>query len=259
MDQLDASEPEVAAALLKWGLAQLQAEDSSDIAKLRQTVDFGLKSIRFTQLDAKQFANLCQGDLGLVLSGEEKFQILDCIVQNKWDEMPVQLGPLHSTLRTRLSFSLDLKMHFADLVSAKGLVDSNWIPLSVDKRVCFVGLRFVPSDLTAAACANLKPSCMKVQVKSCGSEVILGKCNPDNDVFKLDKDCVLNAGCLYKLRFEFPKGNGSGLKKLHATYKIDAECKPKVEWEDGQVLTVSINLSNAVGVNVAELMFKRLE
>lgn len=123
MDQLDASEPEVAAALLQWGRAQVAADghDPSDPTKLRQKVDRCLKLIRFAQLDAVQFNKLCEGDLGLVLSWQEKFQLINCVVHRNWATMPLQLRPPRATLRTRLSFSLELDMKFFDLVCAKQL------------------------------------------------------------------------------------------------------------------------------------------
>jgi BTB And C-terminal Kelch len=256
MDQLDASEAEVTAALLKWGRAQLQA-DGQDPSQLQPIVAACLKSIRFNQLDAKQFADLCLGDLGLVLSGDEKFQLLNCIVQKDWSKMPAQLGPLHPVLRTRLSFSLELKMQIADLVCGRRLqTEFDRICVTSDKRVCFVGLRFELSELSAAACANVRPSCLRV-VKAARPDFFLCKCNPDGSIFRLERDCVFEAGFRYEIRFEFPKGL---LRKLHASFQVDADCcQPKVQWDDGQLLTLAVNSTPAVGVNVSELMFKRLE
>jgi hypothetical protein len=98
LDQLDVSETEAVKALLKWGRAQLEASGhtSSDNTNklLRDKIDSSLKCIRWSHFNAKQFAELCQGEFGLVLSSEERLKIYECIALNQWGSMPPQLaGP----------------------------------------------------------------------------------------------------------------------------------------------------------------------
>lgn len=110
LDKLDASEPQVATALLKWGRAQVEADgdDPADDDKLRLKVDSCLKCIRFAQFDSAQFAEFYRGEFGRILNGEEKFQIIECISLKDWEKMPVHLGPVSFTPRTRQIFSIEM-------------------------------------------------------------------------------------------------------------------------------------------------------
>jgi hypothetical protein len=96
LDQMEASEQEVVAALLRWGKAQVAADAKdvdSDGNKLRQKLDSCVNLVRYNVLKSKEFVDLCQGDLGQVLSWEEKFKVLGCFVQEDWKLMPTHLGP----------------------------------------------------------------------------------------------------------------------------------------------------------------------
>jgi BTB And C-terminal Kelch len=99
MDKLNATEKEVVVALLRWGNAQVTADgdDPATGGKLREKLDTSLNLIRYSQLTSKDFSDLCQGELGQVLTGEEKFQILNCIVQKKrtvdLDTSPLKISP----------------------------------------------------------------------------------------------------------------------------------------------------------------------
>ena len=96
LDKLDMSETQVLEALLKWGRAQVDAEghDPTDGTSLRKEVESSLKCIRFNQFTQKQFAEACRDDLGLVLSADEKFQIIECINLEQWEKMPAHLMPV---------------------------------------------------------------------------------------------------------------------------------------------------------------------
>lgn len=91
MNQMEASEQEVVAALLRWGKAQVAADCKnldSDGIELRQKLDSCVNLVRYNELKSKEFGDLCQGDLGQVLSWEEKFKVLGCFVQEDWKLMP---------------------------------------------------------------------------------------------------------------------------------------------------------------------------
>jgi hypothetical protein len=144
MDRLDASELQVVAALLNWGRAQVaadgDADESSDDVKLRRKIAASLNVIRFAQFDSKQFIELCQGDLGRILNGEEKFKILECISLSDCKTMPVNLGPLSNTPRIRQTFSIEMTCATVNVNKVTSQPFSGYFTFEVYKDVEFLGI-----------------------------------------------------------------------------------------------------------------------
>lgn len=92
---LNVVEADLLTALIKWGKFQLQ-QDGDDMKSLREKILPGLQKIIFESLTHEEFTQLCQKELGAVLSGDEKCSIFMSITTGAWilsDVAPSKLNP----------------------------------------------------------------------------------------------------------------------------------------------------------------------
>jgi hypothetical protein len=100
LECLNVVEADLVKALINWGKFQLQQDKLSirDHDNFRSKILFGLKQIRFESIGHKEFAQLCQKELGFALSGDEKCAIFMSIITGDWmatDVAPFKLAPRH--------------------------------------------------------------------------------------------------------------------------------------------------------------------
>lgn len=83
---LNVVEADLLTALIKWGKSQLQQDEADDgyMKSLREKILPGLQKIRFESLTHEEFTQLCQKELGAVLSGDEKCSIYMSITTGVW-------------------------------------------------------------------------------------------------------------------------------------------------------------------------------
>lgn len=144
LECLNVIELDLVEALIKWGKFQLHQEKLNfrDYDNLRRKILFGLKQIRFESIGHKEFAQLCQKELGFALSGDEKCAIFMSIITGDWmatDVAPLKLTPRHSPY-TMCDVPFD-RDHAKD---AKYLNysgnKSDLLIFTVDKATTFAGL-----------------------------------------------------------------------------------------------------------------------
>jgi hypothetical protein len=101
MDCMNINEADVVRALTKWGNFQMYQNGDDPEANLRSKVLPGLGKIRFGSLTQQELVQLCQEELGKVLSGDEKSAIFMSIISGNWELMPsdvispTKLAPRH--------------------------------------------------------------------------------------------------------------------------------------------------------------------
>jgi hypothetical protein len=268
LDKLDMSETEVLEALLKWGRAQVDAEghDPTEDTRLRKKVESSLTCIRFNQFTQRQFAELCGGDLGLVLSGEEKFQIINCIILEQWKKMPAHLKPVtqHGP-RTmhNLSFVVTVTPVYKCMrkVTTGADVNSSFT-LSVNRRCSFVGLTFIPAEHSAPFKAKMQPDSFKVSEENFPS-FHLGRgftafTDKDKGLCKLGAECIFEAEVKYIIQFHFLKMN---LDTSYKEYRFcDSSNSSANDCKSLRIDNVIVKIFGPLlGVDLHLLMFRKLK
>jgi len=93
MDCLDINEADLVRALIRWGKFQTQQSGDDAVENLRNKILPGLQKIRFGSFTQLEVAQLCEEELGEVLTAEEKYSILKSSVKGDWKMMPPGLSP----------------------------------------------------------------------------------------------------------------------------------------------------------------------
>lgn len=265
LDRLQVSEPEVVSALLKWGQAQVEADghDPTDSAKLQEKIKPSLKSVRFALFDDKQFLELCRGDFGQALSWKDKFQILGCIVEKKWDTIPEHLCPGNFKPRiNKQDFSVKILptlVGHSNLVNdEKGKILSSFC-LEVNRRCRLVGLKIILEEHTSNwvdAKPKMKPKEMFIYESYYKNKFSLVDTHEfvvedGEDVVKLYYyGTYLWPDVEYKVTFSFPTHRFDP-KVLYETYDYGRDTFS----DNSKWLTVKA-YGRLVGVGVKELLFQ---
>jgi hypothetical protein len=145
MDCLNINEADLVRALIRWGNFQMHQNGDDPEANLRSKVLPGLGKIRFGSLTQQELVQLCQEELGKVLSGDEKSAIFMSIISGNWELMPsdivssTKLTPRHEPYTFySLPFAADQKYTRKYRCSEyKG----NYICFRVDKKSEIVGVK----------------------------------------------------------------------------------------------------------------------
>jgi hypothetical protein len=260
LDRLDVSELQVVGALLRWGRAQVEADGHAPTkgTRLRKKLDSCLKCIRFAQFSNSQFTEVCRGDLGWVLSGEEKFQILNCISHKKWTTMPAVLAP-PVPLQPRARPSVSVRLTFLGCGTAKKVAReekmSSCFSLKVDRKCRFVGLKFILAEHSAPVKAKMQPKSIKVTEKNFPIYV-LGQsyCDSSTGDLMLHKECTFLAGVKYTVQFTFPS---IPLEASYKTYIFGHGASNKKSFTNGK-LTATV-YGPLEGVRASELLFRMFD
>ena len=88
MDCLDINEADLVRALIRWGKFQTGHSEDDAVENLRNKILPGLQKIRFGSFTQLEVAQLCEEELGEVLTAEEKYSILKSSVKGDWKMMP---------------------------------------------------------------------------------------------------------------------------------------------------------------------------
>jgi BTB And C-terminal Kelch len=88
MECLNINEADLVQALIRWGKFQLELQVDNLDENLRSKILPGLRKIRFGSLTQQEIVQLCQDELGKVLSAEEKCSIFMSIMSENWSLMP---------------------------------------------------------------------------------------------------------------------------------------------------------------------------
>jgi hypothetical protein len=211
----------VVAALLNWGRAQVagdgDVDESSDDVKLRRKIAASLNVIRFARFDSKQFAELCRGDLGPILNGEEKFKILECISLGDWKTMPVNLGPLSNTPRIRQTFSIEVSSYTektCSKVQSQPFID--YATFQVGKDIEFLGIDVTLPDLhlwTYPSIDVRDRDYPELPLVTLGNNKYSMNMNKDGTLhIKADKTFILKCALVYRIYFTYSP------VKLHAPF-----------------------------------------
>jgi len=91
MECLNITEAELVRALIRWGKYQMQHGRGGK--NLRSKILPGLRKIRFGSFIQLEIVQLCQEELGVVLSDGEKSSILMSIISGNWSLMPKDVVP----------------------------------------------------------------------------------------------------------------------------------------------------------------------
>lgn len=248
MDQLEVPEKEVLEALMKWGQAQVEADghDPSYNAKLRIKIGSSLKCVRWALFDNKQFAELCQRNLGQIFSAEEKLQVMECFAMNYWAKMPEQLSPVCLKPRLKENFSLELDLRSGRKEKfVKGKISFS---LEVNKRCCFVGLKIINENHSGPVKDILEPNYLEV-AETGYPTIILGQAGPESRTFMIQTKCILEVGVSYDFFFTFPRTLWQSDDILFPSYVVNN----RRVGNDKLTITVSDHI---FGVHVKELIFK---
>jgi hypothetical protein len=268
LDKLDMSETQVLEALLKWGRAQVDAEghDPSEGTRLRKKVESSFKCIRFNQFTHKQFAEACGDDLGLVLSADEKFQIINCITLEQWEKMPAHLmpGTQHGP-RTRQNLSFFVTASPVYKCMRKVTIDeamSSSFTLYVNKRCCFVGLKYITVSIHNDKLGdNIQPNSFNVTSRGLFSSFLLGQGNSDKDQghCMLDAECIFEAGVKYIIQFNFPKMTMDTFYREYC-FRDCLCCADTNDCESLKIDDVTVTIFGPLlGVRLHELLFRKFK
>jgi BTB And C-terminal Kelch len=133
MDCLSINEADLVRALIRWGNYQMHQNGDDPEANLRSKVLPGLGKIRFGSLTQQELVQLCQEELGKVLSGDEKSSIFMSIISGNWELMPS--GVISSTKLTprHEPYTFCSLPYAADPNNTKKYICSDF----QDKYICF--------------------------------------------------------------------------------------------------------------------------
>ena len=150
MDCLNINEADLVRALIRWGNYQMHQNGDNPEANLRSKVLPGLGKIRFGSLTQQELVELCQEELGKVLSGDEKSSIFMSIISGNWELMPkdvvpsIKLAPRHEPY-TFFSLPYSADQNKNQLKSGNNFGDKCFT-FKVDKSTDIVGVKL---NLTA--------------------------------------------------------------------------------------------------------------
>jgi hypothetical protein len=94
MECLNINEADLLKALMRWGSFQIQKQDRDNLDEnLRTKILPGMRKIRFGSLTQQEIVQLCQEELGKVLSADEKCSICMSVMSGNWSLMPNDVVP----------------------------------------------------------------------------------------------------------------------------------------------------------------------
>lgn len=252
MECLNVSEPEVVAALLRWGRAQLEADAEQEVGEnLRRKIESCLELIRLPVLNHLEFTKLSQ-ELGKVLSCKERLKIMECITLDNWDSMPAQIASLVSTSRTKPTVAIQVPFVKDNLaVHSRGEFKSSF-SFRIDKKANFVGFLSLPSvdDNQFNANAFTRFYVILSKRNSGYYEIIRQWFYNTREQLVFDEACVLEANVDYTFTF-YKEKLYDGAYFYH--YNLNRKKNPvKNEW-----LSVYFNLqSDKIGFKLDEIIFE---
>jgi hypothetical protein len=211
-------EEQLVVSVLQWGKFQVEADggDPEDGLTLRAKLLPALKWIRFAWVNRKNFADLCQRELGPVLSVGEKLAIFKALAGN-WDLIPAEFCRSYGGRSYRKSTSV--KLHFdkcrSKLTACSQAQHSAQLTFKINKRATMS-----------------EPSCMGSYWRSIHSELRDGDGNvvikPD-EYFKYS-NYVLEADAYYTLDMSFHCRADGEEERSYQTYQLPANTTVTKGW-----------------------------
>jgi hypothetical protein len=152
MDWLKIDEVDLLRALIRWGKYQTQR---NEVGNLRSKILPGLQKIRFCSFSQLEVAQVCEEELGEVLTAEEKYSILKSFITGDWKLMPssvVSSSKLAPRPHGRYTFC-PLLFNEIPVSNLQNITDGTWtLYFQINKKAEFIGVKI-----------NL-PACLHLQV-----------------------------------------------------------------------------------------------
>jgi hypothetical protein len=254
MDCLNIKETDLLKALIRWGNFQMQQNNDDADASLRSKILPGLRKIRFGSLTQQELVQLCQEELGKVLTADEKSSIFMSFISGNWELMPsdfvssTKLTPRHEPYTfCSLPYAADKNKN--QLKCGNKLGDKCFM-FKVDKMAAIIGVKL-----------NLKApyhELITFSLREHNSDALIatGSVNKTSVLDRGEVFCPLNtiqilvANSTYRLEFHF---NGFDESSFHHGYVLPRDKNPSVC--DGLSLTISH--SSTLCVHILGIVFSK--
>jgi hypothetical protein len=238
----------------------MQQSGDDAVENLRSKILPGLQKIRFASFTQLEVAQLCEEELGEVLTAEEKYSILKSSVKGDWKMMPPgfasssKLAPRHGPYTfCPLPFIEDKPL------SSKGTNKSKHLSLAfeVNRKTAIVGVKLNMNAFCHSALTLIK--LYKSSRDEYGDDQFICEAVPKfTSLYRGEMYCKINgklsAGREYKLIFTFgtPLGDSSGECKTYSLPKDEL-----VSSSDGLALAIRSGWLKSF-VHIQGILFKKV-
>jgi hypothetical protein len=262
MDCLDINEADLLRALIRWGKFQTREDGDDAVENLRSKILPGLQKIRFGCFTRVEVAQLCDEELGEVLTADEKYSILKSFVSGDWKMMPTgvvsssKLAPRCGP-QGRYNFC-PLLFNKIPALSLLTIMNGTWaLDFQINKEADLSGVK-----INLPACLNVTLASITLHTELKGKRIVLGTGDPESTslhrcekFYKIITTQTLAADTKYTMSFTVTPSEGSFFPNKNNGYTLSKDKNPSCS--DGLVLTV-LNAHQIFHVNIQGVLFDKV-
>jgi BTB And C-terminal Kelch len=262
MDCLNIDEANLLRALISWGKYQTRQSGDDAVENLRSEILPGLQNIRFGSFTQLEVAQLCEEELGEVLTAEEKYSILKSLIKGDWKVMPSgvvsssKLAPRRGP-QERYTFC-PLLFNEIPLLDWHNVMNVTWaLDFNINKKATFIGVK-----LNLPACLHDTLTSIKLYTLLKDTIIVSSTADPKSTslhtgdkCYKITSPQTLAAHTKYTISFGFTPSEGGFPPRKNKGYSLPRDNNPSCS--DGLILSV-LNAHKIFRIHVQGFVFDKV-